>query len=123
LIFYLSHLLFIYYLFFLVLLQLFPFTLLFFSLPARQPQQAVEHPEPQQALVLGVEKAGSTDPAKVRDAIAGLNTDSFFGPIKFDPTGKNSEKPMSAIQIQKGKPITIYPADQAQAKLQWPAGG
>jgi branched-chain amino acid transport system substrate-binding protein len=75
------------------------------------------------ALVLGVEKAGSTDPTKVRDAIAGLNTESFFGPIKFDPTGKNSDKPMSAIQIQKGKPVTIYPADQAQAKLQWPAGG
>jgi branched-chain amino acid transport system substrate-binding protein len=75
------------------------------------------------ALVLGVEKAGSTDPAKVRDAIAGLDTESFFGPIKFDPTGKNSQKPMSAIQIQKGKPVTIFPADQAQAKLQWPAGG
>jgi branched-chain amino acid transport system substrate-binding protein len=75
------------------------------------------------ALVLGVEKAGSTDPAKVRDAIAGLDTDSFFGPIKFDSTGKNGEKPMSAIQIMKGKPVTIYPADQAQAKLQWPAGG
>ena len=75
------------------------------------------------ALVLGVEKAGSTDPAKVRDAIAGLDTDSFFGPIKFDDTGKNGDKPMSAIQIQDGKPVTIYPADQAQAKLQWPAGG
>ena len=75
------------------------------------------------ALVLGVEKAGSTDPAKVRDAIAGLDTESFFGPIKFDPTGKNSQKPMSAIQIQKGKPVTIFPANQAQAKLQWPAGG
>jgi branched-chain amino acid transport system substrate-binding protein len=74
-------------------------------------------------LVLGVEKAASTDPAKVRDAIAGLNTDSFFGPIKFDSSGKNADKPMSAIQIQKGKPVTIFPADQAQAKLQWPAGG
>ena len=55
------------------------------------------------ALVLGVEKAGSTDPAKVRDAIAGLDTDSFFGPIKFDSTGKNGEKPMSAIQIHEGQ--------------------
>jgi branched-chain amino acid transport system substrate-binding protein len=72
-------------------------------------------------LVLGVEKAGSTDPAKVRDAIAGLNTESFFGPIDFDDTGKNPDKPMSAIQIQGGKPVTIYPSDQAQAELQWPA--
>jgi hypothetical protein len=29
---------------------------------------------------------------------------------------------MSAIQIQNGEPVTIYPSDQAQAKLQWPAG-
>jgi branched-chain amino acid transport system substrate-binding protein len=74
------------------------------------------------ALVLGVEKAGSTDPAKVRDAIAGLDTESFFGPIKFDPTGKNADKPMSAIQITDGKPVTIFPNDQAQADLKWPAG-
>ena len=75
------------------------------------------------ALVLGVEKAGSTDPAKVRDAIAGLDTESFFGPIKFDQTGKNADKPMSAVQIDNGKPVTIFPADQAQAKLQWPTTG
>jgi branched-chain amino acid transport system substrate-binding protein len=74
------------------------------------------------ALVLGVEKAGSTDAMKVRDAIAGLDEDSFFGPIKFDDTGKNADKPMSAIQIKGGKPVTIYPNDQAQTKLKWPAG-
>jgi branched-chain amino acid transport system substrate-binding protein len=73
------------------------------------------------ALVLGVEKAGSTDAMKVRDAIAGLDEDSFFGPIKFDDTGKNADKPMSAIQIKGGKPVTIYPNEQAQTKLQWPA--
>jgi branched-chain amino acid transport system substrate-binding protein len=73
------------------------------------------------ALVLGVEDADSTDPAKVRDAIAALDTDSFFGPIKFDETGKNADKPMSAIQIKDGKPVTIFPNDQAQAELEWPA--
>jgi branched-chain amino acid transport system substrate-binding protein len=74
------------------------------------------------ALVLGVEKAKSTDPMKVRDAIAGLDEDSFFGPIKFDDTGKNADKPMSAIQIKGGDPVTVYPNDQAQMKLKWPAG-
>jgi branched-chain amino acid transport system substrate-binding protein len=74
-----------------------------------------------EALVLAVEKAGSTDPAKVRDALAGLDTETFFGRIKFDSTGKNVTKPMSAIQIQGGEVKTIYPPDQAQAKLQWPA--
>jgi branched-chain amino acid transport system substrate-binding protein len=75
------------------------------------------------ALVLAVEKAGSADSSKVRDALAGLDTESFFGPIKFDDTGKNVTKPMSAIQIQNGKVTTIYPEDQAQAKLQWPGTG
>jgi branched-chain amino acid transport system substrate-binding protein len=73
------------------------------------------------ALVLGVEEAGSTDPAEVRDAIAGLDTESFFGPIQFDETGKNADKPMSAVQIKDGKPVTIFPNDQARAELLWPA--
>jgi branched-chain amino acid transport system substrate-binding protein len=72
------------------------------------------------ALVLAVEDAGSADPGKVRDSLASLDTESFFGPIKFDSTGKNVTKPMSAIQIQDGKVVTIYPEDQAQAELQWP---
>ena len=75
------------------------------------------------ALVLAVEDAGSADPGKVRDSLASLDTESFFGPSKFDSTGKNVTKPMSAIQIQDGKVVTIYPEDQAQAKLQWPGTG
>ena len=40
------------------------------------------------ALVLGLEKAGSTDTQKVRDAIAGLDEESFFGPIDFNDHGQ-----------------------------------
>jgi branched-chain amino acid transport system substrate-binding protein len=72
------------------------------------------------ALVLGVEKAGSTNPKQVRDAIAGLDTPSFFGPIKFDPTGKNVTKPMSVIQIQNQKNVTVYPPAQAAGQAKWP---
>jgi branched-chain amino acid transport system substrate-binding protein len=72
-------------------------------------------------LVKGVEKAGSTDPDKVRDAIAGLDISSFFGPIRFDPTGKNVTKPMAAIQIQGGKVVTVYSNNKPSGKLQWPA--
>jgi branched-chain amino acid transport system substrate-binding protein len=75
------------------------------------------------ALVLAVEDAGSADAAKVRDSLASLDTESFFGPIKFDDTGKNVSKPMSAIQIQSGKVVTVYPKEQAAAKLQWPGTG
>ena len=73
------------------------------------------------ALVLGTENAGSIEPAKVRDAIARLDSPSFFGPIKFDSTGKNVTKQMSVIQIQDGKPVTVFPTDQQQSALKWPA--
>lgn len=72
------------------------------------------------ALVLAVEKAGDTNPDKVRDALAGLDTTSFFGQIKFDPTGQNIYKPMSVIQVQNGKAVTVWPADAAEAKFIWP---
>jgi branched-chain amino acid transport system substrate-binding protein len=72
------------------------------------------------ALVLATTKAASTQPDKVRDALAGLDTESFFGKIKFDPTGQNIYKPMSVIQIQKGKALTVWPKESAEAKLIWP---
>lgn len=73
-----------------------------------------------EALVLGVQNAGSADPGKVRGALKSLDTASFFGPIKFDSTGKNVTKPMGDIQIQNGNVVTVYPQSWAQAKLQWP---
>lgn len=72
------------------------------------------------ALVLAVEKAGSVDPDKVREALAGLDEQSFFGPIKFNPTGQNTTKTMGVIQIQGGKPVPVWPKDSSQAKLIWP---
>ncbi len=72
------------------------------------------------ALVLAAEKAGSTDADKVRDALASLDTESFFGHIKFNDKGQNVYKPMSVIQVQGGKAITVWPADAAEAKMIWP---
>jgi branched-chain amino acid transport system substrate-binding protein len=72
------------------------------------------------ALVLAVEKAGSSDVNKVRDALSGLDTESFFGKLKFDATGQNPFKPMSVIQIQNGKAVTVWPKESAEAKMIWP---
>jgi branched-chain amino acid transport system substrate-binding protein len=72
------------------------------------------------ALVLAVQKAGSTEPDKVRDALASLDEQTFFGPLKFSAAGQNSAKPMSVIQIQGGKPVTVWPKDAAEATLKWP---
>jgi branched-chain amino acid transport system substrate-binding protein len=72
------------------------------------------------AFVLAVDKADSTDADKVRDALAAVDTESFFGKIKFDETGQNTFKPMSVIQIQNGKVVTVWPTESAEAKLIWP---
>jgi branched-chain amino acid transport system substrate-binding protein len=55
--------------------------------------------------------------------MAGLNTDSFFGHIQFNEQGQNTYKPMQVIQVQNGKPVTVWPADGADGKLVWPATG
>jgi branched-chain amino acid transport system substrate-binding protein len=72
------------------------------------------------ALVLAVQKSASTEPAKVRDALAKLDEQTFFGPLKFSEAGQNSAKLMSVIQIQGGKPVTVWPKDSAEAPLTWP---
>ncbi|MHB1172563.1 MAG: amino acid ABC transporter substrate-binding protein [Lacisediminihabitans sp.] len=72
------------------------------------------------AFVLAAEKAGSSQPDKVRDALSGLDTESFFGKIKFDATGQNIYKPMLVIQVQNGKAVTVWPKESAEAKMIWP---
>jgi branched-chain amino acid transport system substrate-binding protein len=72
------------------------------------------------AFVLAVEKAGSTDPDKVRDALAGLDEQTFFGPIKFSANGENLTKSMGVIQIQSGKPVSVWPPEASEAPLKWP---
>ena len=69
-----------------------------------------------------IEKAGSLDADKVRDALAGLDFISFYGQVKFDPRGINIYKPMAVEQLQTdGKKRTVWPADVAEAKPQYPA--
>jgi branched-chain amino acid transport system substrate-binding protein len=72
------------------------------------------------ALVLAIEKAGSTDANAVRDALAGMDVESFFGHIKFNDQGQNVYKPMSVIQVQNGKPVTVWPKEAAEADMSWP---
>ena len=72
------------------------------------------------AFEKAMENAGSLDPAKVRDALAKLDVMTFFGQIKFDDRGINIYKPMVVEQIQKGVHYTVYPADVANGKPQYP---
>ena len=72
------------------------------------------------ALQKAIANAGSLDPSKVRDALASLDVMTFFGEIKFDSRGINTFKPMVVEQIQSGVHYTIFPADVANGKPQYP---
>jgi branched-chain amino acid transport system substrate-binding protein len=72
------------------------------------------------AFQRALEKAGSLDPTKVRDALAGLDVMTFFGQIKFDSRGINTYKPMVVEQIQNGVHYTVFPADVANGKPMYP---
>jgi branched-chain amino acid transport system substrate-binding protein len=72
------------------------------------------------ALVMAVEDAGTTEPDAVRDSLAGLDTPSFFGPIKFNDQGMNVTKEMAVVQVQNGKAVPVWPEESADAPLKWP---
>src|SRR3984893_11102195 len=72
------------------------------------------------AFQKAIENAGSLDPSKVRDALAALDVMTFFGQIKFDSRGINIFKPMVVEQIQNGTHYTVFPADVANGKPQYP---
>lgn len=82
------------------------------------------HP-PQSVAALQVyqralEKAGTLDPKKVRDAIAQTNIMTMYGPVRFNEKGQNVAKGMSVVQIQGGKPVVVYPPNNAEAKFIYP---
>jgi branched-chain amino acid transport system substrate-binding protein len=72
------------------------------------------------ALILAADKAGSTEPDKVRDALSAMDEQTFFGPLKFNAQGQNVTKAMGVIQIQGGKPVAVWPKDSSEAALKWP---
>jgi branched-chain amino acid transport system substrate-binding protein len=70
------------------------------------------------ALQKAIEKAGTIDKAKVRDALASLDIVTFYGPIKFSANGMNGGRDLPIIQVQGGKPVVIYPERIKQGNLQ-----
>ncbi len=84
------------------------------------PYQAAESAAAILVYKDALERAGSFDTLKVRDAIAATNTQTFYGNIKFDSTGKNIAKPMVLYQVQDGQFKVVAPAKWAKSKLRWP---
>jgi len=69
-------------------------------------------------LQLAIEAAGTTDKKAVRDQLAKMNVMTFFGPIKFGPTGQVDSLDPPVFQIQKGTQVVILPAGIKQGNLQ-----
>lgn len=59
---------------------------------------------------IAIEKAGSLDRQKVRDALAKMDVTTFWGPVKFGPTGQITSLEPPVFQIQNAKPVVVHPA-------------
>jgi len=66
------------------------------------------------------ERAGTTDPQKVRDALSATEMSTFYGNIKFSEAGNNIAKPMVLRQIQGGKYNVVAPSEWASHALVHP---
>jgi branched-chain amino acid transport system substrate-binding protein len=70
-----------------------------------------------------IERAGSTDPQKVRDALSTLDVSSGYaamgpgGKVKFGPNGKNIYAHPVGVQWQHADLATVFPKDDARASL------
>ena len=74
-------------------------------------------------LADALERAASTDPQKVRDALAALDVSSGYaamcpgGKVKFGPDGKNVYGHPVGVQWQKGDLASVFPKEDARAPL------
>ncbi|HCX67655.1 amino acid ABC transporter substrate-binding protein [Parvibaculum sp.] len=84
------------------------------------PYQAAESSAAVQVFADAFERAGSLDPKAVRDALSATDMMTFYGPIKFDETGKNVSKPTVLFQVQGGSYVVVYPQEFAEADFIWP---
>ncbi|MGH8544405.1 MAG: amino acid ABC transporter substrate-binding protein, partial [Gammaproteobacteria bacterium] len=73
-----------------------------------------------QVFVDAFQRCQCFDTEKLRDALAATDMKTFYGPIKFDKTGKNIAKPMILYQVQKGEYRVVAPSKWAEAKVNFP---
>ena len=81
------------------------------------PYQSAESSAVVYVYAKALEKANSFDTEKVRDALASLELQTFYGHVKFDESGKNVGKPMVLRQIQDGKYVPVAPTKFATGKF------
>ena len=84
------------------------------------PYQSAQASAAVQVWADAFERAGTTDPQKVRDALSATEMQTFYGPIKFSEAGNNIAKPMVLRQIQNGAYNVVAPSKGAAHPLVWP---
>ena len=72
-----------------------------------------------------INRAGSTEPEKIRTALAATNIppDQLIVPyrgVRFATTGQNELVRAILMQVQKGKYCTIYPFELASCQVLYP---
>jgi ABC-type branched-subunit amino acid transport system substrate-binding protein len=72
------------------------------------------------AYQLALEKASSLNREDVRDALVSLDAMTFYGRIKFNEQGMDIYNPMVAIQVQRGKRVTVWPEHLATGSAIYP---
>ena len=72
------------------------------------------------AYVLGVQKAGSVDPGKVRKALGDLKFMSFYGGWKVDENGMQVGHTMVDVQWQDGIRVIVWPEEAQTGKVCYP---
>jgi len=71
-------------------------------------------------LQLAIEKAGSLETDKVREALRSYRGSTFWGPTKWDSTGQNTAGATVTFQIQNGVIKTVWPPEAGQVKPIYP---
>jgi branched-chain amino acid transport system substrate-binding protein len=79
-------------------------------------------------LADAINRAGSTDAAKIQDALKATDMTpeqlmiGYHG-VKFDQTGQNTLSATYLIQLHGSRYESVWPADRATAPLEWPMKG
>jgi branched-chain amino acid transport system substrate-binding protein len=80
------------------------------------PYQSAQSAAAVQVFADAFARAQSLEPAKVRDAIAKTELETFYGKVKFDESGRNIAKPMVLSQIIHGKYVIVAPKEWAKGE-------
>jgi branched-chain amino acid transport system substrate-binding protein len=79
-------------------------------------------------LADAINRAGSTEPAKIQAALKVTNLDPDqlmigYRGVKFDETGQNTLSATYLIQLQGKQYVSVWPENRATAKLEYPMKG